>query len=217
MSDSMAAAVLQCLGRSKAEPRPYRHWLLDDVLPDGVCGRIADLPFTPAAIGDTEGKRDTHNETRVYFSADNRDRFAVCRDVAEAFQSKPVIDGLTRTCGIDLDGSYLRIEYCQDVDGFWLEPHTDIGAKRFTMLIYLSDAPKGEDWGTDIYDQEKRFVGTAPCAANKGLIFLPGADTWHGFRRRTITGVRRSLIINYVKDEWRARHELAFPDRAVAA
>ena len=37
-----------------------------------------------------------------------------------------------------LRDSHLRIEYCLDTDGFWLEPHTDIGAKLFTMLVYLS-------------------------------------------------------------------------------
>ena len=54
--------------------------------------------------------------------------------------------------GCTLGGSFLRIEYCLDTDGFWLEPHTDIGAKLFTMLVYLSDHPEAEDWGTDIMD-----------------------------------------------------------------
>ena len=48
-----------------------------------------------------------------------------------------------------------------------------------------------------------------------GLLFVPAADTWHGFTRRRIAGVRRSLIVNYVKPEWRSRHELAFPDQAI--
>jgi hypothetical protein len=26
-------------------------------------------------------------------------------------------------------------------------------------------------------------------------------------------GIRRSLIVNYVKPDWRSRHELSFPDR----
>jgi hypothetical protein len=29
--------------------------------------------------------------------------------------------------------------------------------------------------------------------------------------------VRRSLIVNYVKPEWRSRHELAYPDHAAGA
>ena len=43
----------------------------------------------------------------------------------------------------------------------------------------------------------------------------PGSDTWHGFERRRILGLRRSLMLNYVGAEWRARQELCFPDRAV--
>jgi hypothetical protein len=29
--------------------------------------------------------------------------------------------------------------------------------------------------------------------------------------------MRRTLIVNYVRDEWRARHELCFPNRQVRA
>ena len=56
-----------------------------------------------------------------------------------------------------------------------------------------------------------------PDPPTAGLIFVPGADTWHGFTRRPIVGVRRSLIVNYVKPEWRSRHELAFPNEAVVS
>ena len=120
---------------------------------------------------------------------------------------------LERLCDLNLRDSSLRIEYCLDTDGFWLEPHTDIGAKLFTMLIYLSDGPGSEAWGTDILDGELKLVATSPYRRNLGLIFVPAADTWHGFHKRKIEGVRRSLIVNYVKPEWRARRELAFPDR----
>ena len=58
-------------------------------------------------------------------------------------------------------------------------------------------------------------VATVPYRANHGLIFLPGSDTWHGFRKPPILGVRRSLIVNYVEG-WRLRHELAYPDQALA-
>jgi hypothetical protein len=195
---------------------PYRHWLLGDVLPAEACAAVTALPFAPPAIDDTQGKRETHNSTRVFFAPGNRARFAVCDDVAEVFQSPATVRKLEAACGVMLKGSLLRIEYCQDTDGFWLEPHTDIGAKLFTMLIYLSTGPGAETLGTDIYDAAKNHVGAAPAPYNSGLIFVPGADTWHGFERRPIRGVRKSLIVNYVKDEWRSRHELAYPDRAVA-
>jgi hypothetical protein len=114
-----------------------------------------------------------------------------------------------------LGGSSLRIEYCLDTDGFWLEPHTDNGAKLYTMLIYLSDEPGSEAWGTDTLDGSDGFVASTPHVRNGGLIFIPGADTWHGFHRRPIAGVQRSLIVNYVRPEWRSRHELTFPEQPV--
>ncbi len=48
------------------------------------------------------------------------------------------------------------------------------------------------------------------------MIFVPGPNTWHGFDRRPIDGVRRLLEINYVRPNWRERDQLAFPDRPIA-
>jgi len=204
-----------CLDNSRREARPFRHWLLADALPGKTCAALDALPFKPPAIDDTRGKRETHNSTRIFFAPEQQRRFPVCADLAQALQDAAVTSEIEARCEIDLAGSHLRIEYCLDTDGFWLEPHTDIGAKLFTMLIYLSAEPGSEAWGTDILDAEKRVVETAPYRRNCGLIFIPAADTWHGFRKRPISGVRRSLIVNYVKPEWRSRHELAFPQRPV--
>ena len=85
------------------------------------------------------------------------------------------------------------------------------------MLVYLSAGAEAENWGTDIMDQGGTVLARAPGTINAGLIFIPGARTWHGFARRPINGVRRSLIVNYVKPEWRSRHELAYPDQPVVA
>jgi hypothetical protein len=135
--------------------------------------------------------------------------------VAAAFQSRPVVGMLETLTGADLSDTFLRIEFCQDRTGFWLEPHTDIGAKRFTGLVYLTEEREGESLGTDIYDLQRHYIGTSPGGFNHGLIFIPGSDTWHGFRARRFECVRTSLIINYVGPEWRAAHELCFPDSPV--
>lgn len=208
---------LRRLDQSDRRSEPYAYWLLEDALPEECAAAIRDLPWAVPEIADTGGKRENHNALRAFFSAENQERFAVCRDLSEALQDPETIAALERQTGARLAGSYLRIEHCQDTDGFWLEPHTDIGAKLFTMLIYLSTGPGSESWGTDIYDTERNHLGASPYGFNKGLIFVPGEDTWHGFERRPIGGVRKSIIVNYVKDEWRARHELAYPNRPVAA
>lgn len=205
----------RALDGCRAAADPYTHWSLRDVLTDDACRAVSALPFAPPRIGDTEGKRETHNDSRIFFSVENCARFDVCRDIAGMLQGTETVRKLEATCGVMLSGSSLRIEYCQDTGDFWLEPHTDIGAKLFTMLIYLSDDPGSGDWGTDIYDGDLNRVATAPYAFNGGLIFIPGPDTWHGFRKRPIRGVRKSLIVNYVKPEWRSRYELAYPAEPV--
>lgn len=208
----VAAHFLDALAHAQAETAPYRHWLLANTLPGAMVQEIAGLPAAPPSIGDTQGRRETHNSSRLFFGASQLRQFPACRALAQALQGPAVVEALEAHCAVSLRGSFLRIEYCLDRDGFWLEPHTDIGAKFFTMLIYLADPAPGEDWGTDIYASPTEHFCSAPCRRNQGLIFIPGADTWHGFAKRRITGVRRSLIVNYVTPDWRSRHELAFPD-----
>ena len=215
---AVSASLIAGFDASAFSAQPFRHWLLSDILPVALCDGIDALPVRPPKIEDTEGKRETHNSSRLFFGVDNRRRHPVCAALAAGFQSAKTVERIERLCDVELSGkSHLRIEYCLDTDGFWLEPHTDIGAKLFTMLVYLSTGPGSEAWGTDILDANLDLVAVAPYTRNGGLIFVPGADTWHGFHRRPINGVRRSLIINYVKPEWRSRHELAYPDRAAGA
>lgn len=211
-----AGSTIRCaIRRGRRQGWPFRHWLLRDVLPPELAAASAALPFTVPQIADMLGKRETHNSQRIFVSTENRRRHAACEALAEAFQDEATTGLLEDLTGASLAGSFLRIECCLDTDSFWLAPHTDIGAKLFTMLIYLSQHADAGDWGTDIMDRQGRVLGRAPGYFNDGLIFVPADDTWHGFTPRPIHGVRRSLIINYVKPEWRSRHELAYPDGPV--
>jgi hypothetical protein len=215
-TDAVTSCFLASLDSCDTDTYPFRHWLLDRMLPADICAAIDALPVAPPLIEDTHGKRETHNSTRIFFGAQQRAAYPVCDAVATALQSDVVVHRLEQSSDDELGGSSLRIEYCLDTEGFWLEPHTDIGAKLFTMLVYLSDDRGSEAWGTDLLDGPDRLVATTPYRRNCGFIFIPAADSWHGFHRRPIVGVRRSLIVNYVKPEWRSRHELSYPERAVA-
>ncbi|MEZ5923060.1 MAG: 2OG-Fe(II) oxygenase [Hyphomicrobiaceae bacterium] len=212
---------LSSVSRAPRHDRPYPHWFLDDCLPEEVARDVTGLPFPAPELGGLSGKRELHNNTRKYFDAENKRAFPVVDAVAQAFQTPEMTRAIERTFGIDLDGAYLRIEFAQDVDGFWLEPHTDLGVKLFTLLLYLSDDPSHKDLGTDIYDAAKQHVARSPFAPNAAMVFIPSDNTFHGFEKRSIQGVRKSLIINYVTDAWRAREQLAVPEapirRAAAA
>lgn len=217
VGERVGAHFLASLAGAEERREPWRHWLLRDCLSDDVLDGVIALPFEAAALDGVSGARALHNERRVYFTGEVGARFPLCASVAAAFQSPAVVGRLQAVCGAALEGTFLRIEYAQDTDGFWLEPHTDIGAKRFSMLIYVSRDAAHRGLGTDIYDGGKAPVERMPFVPGHALMFVPGDDTFHGFERREIVGARKSLIVNYVGAEWRARHELAFPEAAVSA
>ena len=208
-ANPIVETYLTCLAKAQHETHPFDFWLLEDPLPEADADALADLAVEPAENAVFDGKRESNNDVRVYFTPDMQAHHAVCGRVAEAFKHPSVTAAIEAQTGTSLEDCRLRIEYCQDTDGFWLEPHTDILVKKFTMLIYLSDDPELRDAGTDVYDGNGRWAGTTPYDKNLGLIFIPGPNTWHGFRRRPIRGLRKSIIVNYVGPEWRDTWELA--------
>lgn len=213
--DDVVRTLLASFQRGEQHEAPYRHWFLKGCLPSEMLSEIVELPFPAPDLDGISGKRELHNATRTYFDAENRGRYPCCQTFSEAFQDPRVTKGVASQFGSDLNGTYLRIEYAQDTDGFWLEPHSDLGVKNFTMLLYLSDDTGHEHLGTDIYDADKQRVGRSPFQAGGALVFVPADNTFHGFERRPIQGVRKSIIINYVTDEWRAREQLSFPDQPI--
>jgi len=214
-SEDVVRTFLTSIDRGKRSDQPYRNWLLMNCFPADTVDDILALPFEAPSLDGISGKRELHNNTRKYFDADNRKSFPVCQAVSEALQDRRVTSHIEKVFGTDLKGTYLRMEFAQDIDGFWLEPHTDLGVKAFSMLLYLSKDPNHHDLGTDIYDVDKSHVGRSPFTSHGAMVFVPSNDTYHGFERRPIKGVRASLIINYVTNEWRAREQLAFPDQPV--
>ena len=213
--DSIEVSLLASFAGAEKRNVPYGHWLLRDCLPMPVINEVLDLPLAPSDLGGVSGKRELHNESRRYFDVGNRLTFPCVSAIARALQSSGVTQAISSTFGAQLKGTYLRIEYAQDKDGFWLEPHTDIGVKAFTFLIYLSKDSSHVNLGTDIYDSDKKWVGRSPFESGAAMIFVPSTITYHGFERRRIEGVRKSLVINYVTKDWRAREQLAFPDQPI--
>jgi hypothetical protein len=211
IADAFAASIAARV----AFDAPYRHYLIENAFPADVADTLATLPFAAPTLDGVSGKRELHNDKRSYFDAAGMARFPVMRAVAEALQSQRVTRLIADTFVAPIDDTFLRLEYAQDVDGFWLEPHTDLGVKKFTCLMYLSNAPGHENLGTDIYWSRERHYGVSPFKRGAAMIFVPADNTWHGFEKRSIEGVRRSVILNYVTHDWRAREQLSYPEQPV--
>lgn len=199
------------LATAAVSATPFRHWTLENVLPAGACDALlAWNPDESHLAGDTGGRRDTRNAARVFVEPEARARDTRLDVLARMFDSQEGRKAITELCGTSLDDTALRLELSLDTDGFWLEPHTDIGAKKLTLLVPLSVHPEAEEWGTDLMNPQGESVVRSSGRFNTGTLFVPGDDTWHGFVRRPINGVRRGLIVNFVDSSWRATHELAF-------
>jgi hypothetical protein len=207
----VAESFLACFARAKHESWPFDYWLLEGALPREDVDAIANLPVAPPKDVVFNGRRETNNSSRMFFNAEAQDKFPVVQRVVDGFKDERVIAAIERETGAELATTRLRIEYCQDAPGFWLEPHTDIAVKKFTMLVYLLDDPALALAGTDIHEgpPEHRYVTTAPYGKNLGVIFIPGKTTWHGVGHHPLRGLRKSIIINYVSPDWRDTFELA--------
>ncbi len=211
--DRVHESVIAALGAAARFETPYRHWIVNRLLPFDLLGELKGLRFPVYEPGDLSGKREYHNDARHYFDAQNIAAHPCAAALANAFQAPRMVRAIEEFFGTQIDGTLLRIEYAQDVTGFWLEPHTDLGVKRLTMLIYLSGKSSHDDLGTDIYDGGKQWAKRAPFTDNSAMCFVPGGDTFHGFEKREIDGVRKSLILNYVTTDWRERQQLCFPGK----
>ena len=214
--EEIARHFIGAVSGSERADWPFRHWKMKDVLPVEVCTALLVMPIAPALLGVTDGTRGSYNSKRTFLTPALQADYPVCAALAQALQRPDVARTMARTCDIDVAGGYLRMEYMQDLDGSWLEPHRDIPEKLFSMVVYLCTGPEAKTWGTDIYDAEKRWVARSPGTFNSGVIFVAGPATWHGFDKRPIIGVRRLMEINYVHPSWRDRDQLSLPDQPIA-
>ncbi len=209
--NEVSETFLSCLSAARHERQPFDHWLLTKALPEADIDALLALPIAPPADVVFNGRRETNNSSRIFFSPENQQTYPVCKRIADGFNSPNARAAIEAETGTRLAGTFLRIEYCQDAPGFWLEPHTDILVKKFTMLVYLLDDPELRLAGTDIHGGPPDFtyVGSAPYGRNLGVIFIPGANSWHGVGHHPLKKLRKSIIINYVDATWRDKFELA--------
>jgi len=201
--------VSENLGKVIPSTEPFNHWLYNSVLLDETIDELLNLKLPLPKIEKHTGKRESQNQTRIFFNKENCDKYPVVRNIVNVFNNPGIVSQLGNICGRDLTKGKLRIEYTMDTGDFWLEPHLDIKEKLLTFLVYLSKDPSFSEWGTTMYYNDFSFHSKAPYKSNLGLMFMSGEDTWHGVQRQNIQGVRKNIIINYVTSDWKSIHELA--------
>lgn len=206
--------LLARLAEAEAHHRPFPWWTSAALLPPALARAAQRQCLPPTAPGMPPVA--THDGTRAggtgrrFIDPALRHRVGAMDRLAGLFQHPDTVAAIAAMTGAALDGCLLRCELCCDGPGFWLAPHTDIGAKALTVLVYLSEGREAEDWGTDLFDGPERWFARPPAPFGSALMFVPSPASWHGYGLRRMNGWRRTLIVNYVRPEWRNRHELAF-------
>jgi len=139
-------------------------------------------------------------------------------DLIEEIRSEPVARAFSEKFDMDLTGRPLMITVrgrCQEKDG---RIHSDSAAKLVTALLYFNESWEAEGGRLRLLcglnDLDDAIAEVVP-AADTLVAFRRSGRSFHG--HKSFSGVRRSLIVNYVKPEWRSRHELAFPDRPIGS
>lgn len=236
LDDHIADCILN---RRTDRTFPFPFYLLEGVFPSDIIAKVQALDCNPKSM---VGTRAQHNATRLYFTEAFQAENPVARSICEAFQSAKVARAIASNSGARLDDTHLLVELSADTGVSELVPHRDIGTKRFTGLFYISDDPALGHCGTDFYTRRPDRLneiadhadrtGEAPRALFEektvrppygpglGYYFIPSDVSWHGFDRREINGVRKTIIVNYIGvaangERYRNVQNLAFPDRPV--
>lgn len=171
--------------------------------PDEFARTLLKLYPEPKSLDSYSGKRDGANEFRTFVT----EKTPVAHKIFAPWNTEYAKQMFTEISGVDCSRGHLRIELCQDVDGFWLERHIDIPEKLITLQIYLGDGDI--NWGTSIYFPRKgNIYRTVPFRHNEGWMTIAGSPLVHGVEQNMVDGLRKSVIINYVVGDWKDTDQL---------
>ncbi|MGI9438010.1 MAG: 2OG-Fe(II) oxygenase [Geminicoccaceae bacterium] len=209
--DMMVDHVVNSFETGEGSTEPFPHWQMNDFVPHSLAKGMANLELPESRVDWSNGERRTEVSHRFFFSPEVSSGMPLCGLFNRIFLDRRIVKLVQDKFSMSPEDCFLRVERCQDIDGFWLKPHVDESDKLMTLQIYLSDQPEAAEWGTDILDADRAVVKRARSTFNSAFLFIPAKNTWHGFERRPITGLRKSIIVNYVSNRWRTTSELANP------
>jgi hypothetical protein len=202
--DGRVDNLLRSVAIADYSQTPFPHWQLQGVLPDGLCRALLDLPVRPrrGALAQLPGADN------LCFDPEVCERHPVGARAVELFSDARVIATLEQMCDVHLSGSYLRLTRQIDTPGPDVGPHCDLAVRLLRLEIYLA-ADEGQEVGASLFDAQLQLAGSAWCNRNSALLLVPAGNTWHGTPHSRIRTRRQTLLVEYVTDAWRAKHELA--------
>lgn len=174
---------------------PFNHYTFTDFFCERELAQYNSIDVSTAAAA-INGARTT-NTNRFFINEKNIHKSPLFGRIIDFFTRDEIIDMFEKESGRVIRGNYLRVEFIEDKQSSWLEPHVDINEKIVSLLMYFNTTNESEDIGTSLYNSEKEFVTTVPYRNNTGFYFFPSDNTWHGLEPITIKEKRQAIMINY--------------------
>lgn len=177
---------------------PWQHWIIDDVFSEGNFKALQDHKVNNADYSHANGFRDII-KGRTFLSNEYCEENPALKPVAEFLNNHAYFE---EKFNCDLSNTYCRPEMIHDRYPFFHAIHTDTPEKKLSLIINI-DKEDDKNLATDIYvDKETHFAKTE-WKDNRGLLFIPSDEKWHGFAPTEYKGIRTIMIVNFVdKDVW---------------
>jgi len=186
-----------------AEFIKHHNWTkINKAFSDEFCNSLLNFYPDPVVV-DYVGKRDGANDIRTFVTREKTPEFAKLFDNWNTAVARLYF---TQLSGVDCMKGKLRIEACQDGPGFFLENHIDIPEKLLTLQIYLGEGDS--NWGTSLYNDDQTLHHLVEFKHNTGYLFSKTSQLIHGVPGGVVTGLRRSILINYVVGDWKDTDQL---------
>jgi len=199
--------LLEALKNSRMNDNPWEHFTFEGALTDEQIDEIRNASITRDGVlhdgtrsGYKEGVEKQNHKLREYITKDNYHRYPELTKFINEMRGKEVREAIAQMVKNEnnFEGSFVRLEVLNDVEGFWLKPHCDIPEKLISSLIYVNKTAENINLGTDLYNENLELVKTVPFWNNLGYIFA-GPNKWHGMDEgKNIKVERRGIQLNYV-------------------
>lgn len=174
---------------------PFIHYTFTDFFCNNELADIDSIKLQNHSAS-LDGARTT-NSNRFFVDKENMWSNSTLKKIVDFFLRDDIILMFEQESGKTIRGNYLRVEFIEDREKSWLEPHVDIDEKIMSFLLYLNNTNESLNIGTSLYNNKKELVTTIPYINNTGFYFYPSSNTWHGLESVSIKQRRRAVMVNY--------------------
>jgi len=208
--------------REKAEKRikfikqtdPWDHFLIEDLFEQDDFELLKNFPPLDSNCNNVVGGFRDQVLGRVFLNDEFVEKNPQFLKLVRLLNDRKLFSDILKE---DLSSTTLRVELIDDKYPFFHEVHVDHPDKRITMLIYI-DKDDDKNLATDVYVDKDTHYAKLNWTPNGGIIWKVDEvndKKWHGFTKEKYTGIRRIIILNWVKSppQWRDETQLYLNER----